>query len=148
MKPAKRQELEKRTAVGKLKQAVGASIGAATPDGSSMAQGPAVSNIINALTSIPPPSTAPGETVPANFDQFLARLETRNNAGLEGMVAGSRYSAPPVQCVPYRSVTKSMNQPPAETETMEVYGDYEQVNFQDEETPEEIVGEGEGWIVV
>jgi hypothetical protein len=148
MKPAKRQELEKRTAVGELKQAVGASIGAATPDGSSMAGGPAVSNIINALTSIPPPSTAAGETVPANFDQFLARLETRNNAGLEGMVAGSRYSAPPVQCVPYRSVTKSMNQPPAETKTMEVYGDYEQVNFQDEETPEEIVGEGEDWIVV
>jgi hypothetical protein len=148
MKPAQRQELEKRTVVDEFKQAVGASIGAATPDGSSMAGGPAVFNIINALTSIPPPSTVAGETVPANFDQFLARLETRNNAGLEGMVAGSRYSAPPVQCEPYRSMTKSMDKPPAETETMEVYGDYEQVDFKDEETPEEIVGEGEDWIVV
>jgi hypothetical protein len=113
-----------------------------------MAGGPAVSNVINALTKISPPSTAAGETVPANFDQFLARLETRNTAGLEGWGAGSRYSAPPIQCVPYPSLAKRTNQPPAETETTEVCGEYEEVNFKDEETPEGNVGEGEDWIVV
>jgi hypothetical protein len=148
MKPAKRQEREKRMAVDELKQAARASIGAATPDGDSMAGGPAVSNIINALTRISPPSTAAGETVPANFDQFLAALETSNNAGLEGRVVGSRYSALPIQCVPCPSMVKPTNQPPAETETTEVYGEYEEVNFKDEETPEENVGEGEDWIVV
>lgn len=148
MKPRKRQEREKCMAVDELKQAAGASIGAATPDGDSMAGGPAVSNVIDALTKISPPSTAAGETVPANFDQFLARLETRNTAGLEGRGAGSRYSAPPIQCVPYPSLAKRTNQPPAGTETTEVCGEYEEVNFKDGETPEENVGEGEDWIVV
>lgn len=58
----------------------GASTGSATPDDHSMTGGPTVSSVINALAREPaPPAETAGETVPPNFDQFLAGLESRNN---------------------------------------------------------------------
>ncbi|KAE9376104.1 hypothetical protein N431DRAFT_333518 [Stipitochalara longipes BDJ] len=83
----------------------GASTGTATPDDHSMTGGPTVATVLNNLAREPALATA-GETIPPNFDQFLATLENRNGEGSQ-----------PAPAVP---VATSSSEPQPSTPTEEI----------------------------
>ncbi|PMD45728.1 hypothetical protein L207DRAFT_578634 [Hyaloscypha variabilis F] len=85
----------------------GASTGTATPDDHSMTGGPTVATVLNNLAREPAPSTG-GETVPQNFDQFLANLENRNNEGplLAPIVPVPTSSSVPQPSTPTEEITR------------------------------------------
>ena len=77
--------------------------GSATPEDHAMTGGPAVVSAIDRLTNIPPPPAATaGETVPPDFDQFLAGLDRANDV------------SEPVPALPLVSSSSGPQQPPTE----------------------------------
>jgi hypothetical protein len=152
-------------------QVADSSTGAENPASHSMEGGPAISDIINALAYAPArPYTAAGETIPANFDQLLQSIKSRNTAGPMEVSEGICSPVASVQSVAMHpkwatrlaaelgrsspvgrtrsKQSESMSQPLTEPERMEADGEFEEVNIKDKESPEEEIGEEEDWIVV